>query len=316
MLKVFINGSAGTTGLRLQERMRERRDVTLITISDEHRKNPEAVRECISQSDVTFLCLPDDAAREAVALADGLSCRILDTSTAHRTLSNWTYGFPELSGNQRAEIAASARVAVPGCHASGFISLLHPLISAGLIPGSYPVTCLSLTGYSGAGKIGIEQYESERVNPLLNSPREYGLTQAHKHLPEMVKICSLDSAPVFMPVIGDFYAGMLVTVPIHTGLLQKQYKLTDFQDVLSSHYADSKLITVMDTCDEDMLAANALAGNDNLLIYVTGTDERVMLHALFDNLGKGASGAALQCFNIMTGADEATGLKIGTALKI
>ena len=316
MLKVFINGSAGTTGLRLQERMRERRDVTLIAISDENRKNPDAIRECMSQSDITFLCLPDDAAREAVALAEGLSCRILDTSTAHRTLDQWAYGFPELSGSQRTEISKSARVAVPGCHASGFISLLNPLVSAGFIPCSYPVTCLSLTGYSGAGKSGIEQYESERTNPLLNSPREYGLTQAHKHLPEMVKICALDSTPVFMPVIGDFYSGMLVTVPIHAELLHKQYKLDDIKNVLASHYADSKLITVIDTCDEDMLAANAMAGNDNLLIYVTGTDDRVMLHALFDNLGKGASGAALQCFNIMTGADETTGLCIGAALKI
>ena len=315
MHKVFINGSSGTTGLRLNERMKARDDVQLINISDKDRKDPAAVRDCMAESDITFLCLPDDAAKEAVALSDSLSCRILDTSTAHRTLDGWTYGFPELSTEQRDKISSSSRVAVPGCHASGFISLIQPLVSTGILPSDYPLTCLSLTGYSGAGKTGIAQYQAERTDPLLGSPREYALSQSHKHLPEIVKLCNLDTAPVFMPVIADFYSGMLVTVPIHTKLLSKPRRLSDFCKALAEQYKESKLITVEPTEPDGMLASNALSGKDDLIIYVTGNDERVMLHALFDNLGKGASGAALQCFNIMVGADEKTGLNLYSTSK-
>lgn len=310
MYRVFINGSAGTTGLRLRERLLNREDVELVEIAEADRKEPKAVRDCMAQSDLTFLCLPDAAAREAVSLAEGLSCRILDTSTAHRTNSDWDYGFPELSTAQREKISVSKRVAVPGCHATGFISLVAPLAESGLLPRDYPFTCLSLTGYSGAGKSGIAQYQDESRDPLLGTPRQYGLTQEHKHLPEMAGICGLDFKPVFMPVIGDFYAGMLVTVPVHTRLLKQRRSAEDFRAALETHYAGSRLVTVGSVEPDEMLAAGAMSGRDSLRLFVTGNGERVLLHAMFDNLGKGASGAALQCFNIMTGADECAGLNL------
>lgn len=310
MHNIFINGSSGTTGLRLKERLTGREDIRLISIDDENRKNPERVRECMERSDITFLCLPDDAAREAVELARGLDCRIIDTSTAHRTLDDWAYGFPELSGEQREKIIASARVAVPGCHATGFISLVYPLVEAGLLPPDYPLSCTSLTGYSGAGKSGIAQYEAVREDELLNSPRQYALAQEHKHLPEMKKLCSLSDEPVFLPVIGDFYSGMLVTIPIHTRLLPRRRRLTDFREALLAHYDGSDMVKVESGQPEGMLASNAMSGRDDLRIFVTGNDERILLHALFDNLGKGASGAAVQCLNLMTGARETAGLNI------
>lgn len=310
MHKVFINGSSGTTGLRLRERMSGRRDVELINIPEASRKDPAAVRACMARADITFLCLPDEAAREAVSLAEGFPCRILDTSTAHRTLAGWTYGFPELSKERREKIIGSSRVAVPGCHATGFISLVYPLVSAGVLPAGYPFTCLSITGYSGAGKSGIAEYRDTDRSPLLDSPREYALSQGHKHLPEMMKLCSLCEAPVFMPVISDFYSGMLVTVPVHARLLKERRRISDFRDALAAHYEGAKLVTVEKGAPEGMLASNALAGKDDLHIYVAGNDERVTLHALFDNLGKGASGAAVQCFNLMIGAEETAGLTL------
>ena len=265
MTKVFIDGSAGTTGLRIRERLADRRDIELITLSEERRKDLSARSDALNSADVAFLCLPDAAAKEAVSLIES-GVAVIDTSTAHRTAEGWTYGFPELTG-QREKIAASRRVANPGCHASGFIVLVEPLVRAGLLDPSAALTCFSLTGYSGGGKSMIADYESPDRPEALSSPRQYGLTQSHKHLPEMAKICGLSTAPVFCPIVADFYSGMEVTVPVFAG-------------------------DVRGTAD------------DIRAVYA----ERILLISRFDNLGKGASGAAIQNMNILLGLDETTGL--------
>ena len=306
MTKVFIDGSAGTTGLRIYERLGNRSDLELMILPDELRKDPGARADMIHAADVAFLCLPDAAAKEAVALAGDAKTAIIDTSTAHRTNPDWTYGFPELVGKD--VVAASKRIANPGCHASGFVALVAPLVKQGLLKADANLSCFSLTGYSGGGKNMIADYESPDRNPLLKGPRQYGLTQAHKHLPEMVKLCGLEHAPAFCPVVGDFYSGMEVTVPVFAADLKGG--MEDIKNLYKNYYA-SGLVKFAEEADPDgMLSAAAFSGRDDMTVSVYGNDDRIILVSRFDNLGKGASGAAIQNMNIILGIDEATGLNV------
>ena len=308
MKKVFIDGSAGTTGLRIWERLGSREDLTLVRLSEEKRKDPEARREAILSADVAFLCLPDDAAREAVALVGDCDTVIIDTSTAHRTDPSWTYGFPELAG-AREKIRASRRIANPGCHASGFIALVAPLVAAGLLPADTPLSAFSLTGYSGGGKKMIAEYEAEERDPLLDAPRAYGLTGKHKHLPEMTAVTGLSVAPVFTPIVAPYYAGMEVGVSLFASHLRGT--VSDLRDCLRTAYP-SGLVRYVDAPDEGgFLSAGALCGRDDMQVTVVGNDERILLVSRFDNLGKGASGAAIQNMNVNLGVPEDTGLVIG-----
>lgn len=310
MIKVFIVGSEGTSGLRLHARLKLRNDIELLEIDTELRKNPQEIKRLIEKADFVFLCLPDDAAREMVALAAGTSARIIDTSTAHRTAAGWAYGFPELSERHRNDIHSAKHVASPGCHASGFISLIYPLISLGIISADFPLSCTSLTGYSGGGKKMIADYENSERSAELDSPKLYAMGQNHKHIPEIVEQCGLNHAPIFMPILDDFYSGMLVTVPLHASMLNGKHTVSDIREVLKSYYAGSKLVKLMDE-DPTALFSNTLTGRDDMEIFVSGSDESIIISARFDNLGKGASGAAIQCFNIMCGVPEETGLELG-----
>ena len=312
MLKVFIDGKEGTTGLRIFERLEGRGDLSILTLPEESRKDPASRRECLFEADIAILCLPDAAARESVQLAEGSKVRILDTSTAHRVAPGWAYGFPELSAAHRQAVMEGNRVAVPGCHASGFIALVTPLVAAGLLPEDALVSCFSLTGYSGGGKKMIAQYEAQDRTGDLDSPRQYGLTQAHKHLPEMQRIPGLTNAPIFAPIVADFYSGMEVTVPLFRSQLRCAHPMDDVLACLKAHYAGSPIVTVLDDSSDwgGFIASNALSGLDGMRLMVQGNDERLQLVALFDNLGKGSSGAALQCLNLMTERDEALGLNL------
>jgi len=314
-LKVFIDGKEGTTGLRIFERLATRSDLTMLTLPEEKRKDPEARRACLHEADIAVLCLPDAAAKESVALAKGSKARILDTSTAHRVAPGWAYGFPELSAAHRDGVIHSQYVAVPGCHASGFIALTAPLTAAGLLPKDAFVSCFSLTGYSGGGKKMIAQYEDEGRTSDLDSPRQYGLTQAHKHLPEMQHVPCLETAPIFAPIVSDFYSGMEVTVPLFRHqLCCGEHPMEEVLSCLKKHYEGSPIVKVLG--EEEVaamggfVASNALSGHDGMQIMVLGNDERLQLVSLFDNLGKGSSGAALQCLNLMTGVEETTGLNL------
>ena len=305
MTKVFIDGSAGTTGLRIWERLSGREDLELIRLPDELRKDPNARKDALFSADIAFLCLPDAAAMEAVALAEGSNVKIIDTSTAHRTNDAWAYGFAELSPAHREAIRNSSRVANPGCHASGFIASVYPLVAKGVIPADFPLTAYSLTGYSGGGKSLIAEYEDPNRDPRHDSHRIYGTTLKHKHLPEMKKICGLANAPVFSPILGDFYEGMATTI------LLPGFDCRQVWDCLSAHYEGEKIVTVAPLGgDESVLYASHLAGKDSMRITVSGHESQTMVTALFDNLGKGASGAAIQNMNILLGVDEATGLDV------
>lgn len=312
--KVFIDGSEGTTGLRIFERFAERDDIELLKISSELRKDPEEIKKFINASDITFLCLPDAAAREAVAMVENENVRIIDTSTAHRTEAGWAYGYPELSPVHRENIKNGKRVAVPGCHATGFITLVYPLVAGGIMPSSYPVTSFSLTGYSGGGKKMIAAYESDNRNAELDSPREYALGQTHKHLKEMKKITGLDREPLFSPIVSDYYSGMVVSVPIYSDMLNDTQTPERIHKYFEEYYAREQFIKVMpfgkETDYGGFLGGNGCSGWDGMEIYVTGNQDRILLSARFDNLGKGASGAAIQCMNIMLGCDEAKGLNL------
>ena len=305
MTKVFIDGSAGTTGLRIRERLSGRPDLELITLSEEVRKDPAARQDALNRADVSFLCLPDAAAVEAVSLVTSPDAVIIDTSTAHRTAEGWTYGFPELKG-QREKIAAAKRIANPGCHASGFIALAAPLVEAGLLKKDARLSCFSLTGYSGGGKKMIAEYEADTRDPLLDAPRQYGLAQSHKHLPEMAKICGLSHAPVFCPIVAPYYAGMEVTVPLtpaETGASPDQIR-----EIYRAYYGNG-MVSFRDEADESgFLSAGAMAGRDTMEIAVFGNEERMLLVSRFDNLGKGASGAAIQNMNLVLGLEESAGL--------
>lgn len=312
--KVFIDGSEGTTGLRIHERLDNRDDIELLTIAPELRKDPAERSRLINSSDITFLCLPDSAAREAVALVTNPNVRIIDASTAHRTEAGWAYGFPELSSKRREAIRTGKRIANPGCHASGFISLVYPLIAGGILPADYPVASFSLTGYSGGGKKMIAQYEASDRDAELDAPREYGLSQQHKHLKEMRLITGLSRAPLFTPIVSDYYSGMVVNVPLYTDLLNTTQTPESLQTFFADYYANEPLVKVMPLGAESemsgFLSGNHLSGYDGMQIYITGNENRIQLSSVFDNLGKGASGAAIQCFNIMTGCDETKGLNL------
>ncbi len=310
--KIFIDGSEGTTGLRIYERFQNRDDIELLTISPELRKDPQERRRLINSSDFTFLCLPDAAAREAVAMIENDHVRIIDPSTAHRTEPGWAYGFPELSPAHRAAIETGGRVAVPGCHATGFISLVYPLVAHGVLPADYPVSSFSLTGYSGGGKKMIADYESDGRSCELDAPREYALSQQHKHLKEMKAICGLERAPLFSPIVADYYSGMLVSVPLYGELLHGVNTPEQLHELLCEHYAGQKFVRVMPFGAEGsgMLSGNRRSGWDGLEIFVSGNPERMILSASFDNLGKGASGAAIQCLNLMMGCEESRGLQL------
>lgn len=315
MAKIFIDGSEGTTGLRIHERFAGRDDIELLTISGELRKDKEERARLINQSDITFLCLPDEAARESVSLVENDQVRIIDTSTAHRTIEGWAYGFPELSGAHRKQIQEGKRVAVPGCHATGFISLVYPLVSSGLLAPDYPVSAFSLTGYSGGGKKMIAQYESKERSGDLDSPREYALSQQHKHLKEMKAVTGLSREPLFSPIVADYYSGMVVTLPIYMEYLKKVTSPEELCGFFEEFYAGEAFVKVMPFGAESaltgaMMAGNSCAGWDGLRIYISGNKDRVVLNAQFDNLGKGASGAAIQCLNIMLGCEESRGLNL------
>lgn len=308
--KVFIDGQEGTTGLKIFERFQQRSDIEVLTIDDEKRKDLRSRLEMIDQADITFLCLPDAASKEIMASAPA-DARVLDTSTAHRTNLEWVYGLPELNVGQRKRIENSNRVAVPGCHATGFITLVNPLMELGITKKDYPFTCHSLTGYSGGGKNMIAEYESAERKKELESPRQYGLTQKHKHLKEMTAITGIEFAPIFNPIVADYYSGMLVTIPVYTRLLNKKISPEELQKELTSYYEGQKMIRVMDFGKEPesgFLGANQLSGDNRLEIFTFGHEEQIVLAARFDNLGKGASGAAMQCMNIMLGLPEETGL--------
>ena len=313
-IKVFIDGSEGTTGLRINERFQKRDDIELLHISPELRKDPEERKRMINASDITFLCLPDEAARESVALTESEDVVIIDASTAHRTEAGWAYGFPELSDAHRSAIKTGKRVAVPGCYATGFISLVYPLTAGGILPKDYPVSCFAISGYSGAGKRTIAAYEGEDRPRELSAGREYALTQQHKHLKEMKKITGLDRTPLFSPIIDDYYSGMVVSVQMFADMLAKKETPESLLHYYAEYYKNQRFIKVSTADDETaasgFLAGNGLSGWDGLKIYVTGNEERLVVSSQFDNLGKGASGAAIQCMNIILGCDEAKGLDL------
>ena len=305
MKKIFIDGRAGTTGLRIYERI-NRDDLEMIILSDEERKNPERRKWALNNCDLAFLCLPDDASREAVSMIENDNVVVIDTSTAHRTNPDWAYGFPELSDEFYQKIKNSKRIAVPGCHASGFIALIYPLVKAGLIDKDIALSCFSLTGYSGGGKKMIAEYEAEGRDKLLDAPRVYGISQQHKHLKEMVAITGLDTAPIFCPIVAPFYSGMEVTVPLFKKDLNGSVE--QIKNVYKSTY-NTAFVSFCDNSDENgFLSSGALSGLDSMQISVLGNDERITLVARYDNLGKGASGAAIECMNIVLGLDKEKGL--------
>ena len=309
MKRVFIDGSAGTTGLRIRQRLAGRNDIRLVELDEALRKDPAAKRDMLNGGcDIAFLCLPDDAAREAVAMAEGSNVVILDTSTAHRTDPRFVYGFPELSPGRREAVAAARRIAVPGCHASGFIALVWPLVEVGLLSPWTRLTCHSLTGYSGGGKKMIAQYEDDEPDPLLAAPRQYGITQEHKHLAEMVHMTGLTSKPVFCPIVANFYSGMEVTVPLFAEDLKGS--AADVKAAYAAKYTGPIVSYREDAAEGGFYSACALEGLDRMEITVAGNDERLLLVARYDNLGKGASGAAVECLNLVLGADETTGLEL------
>ncbi len=306
MKKVFIDGSAGTTGLRIVSRLSQRRDLELITLPEALRKDTEARRDAMNRADVVILCLPDDAARQAVTLVENPDTAVIDTSTAHRTAPGWVYGFAELAG-RREKIRGSRRIANPGCHAIGFISLVAPLVQTGVLSAEAELSCFSLTGYSGGGKKMIAQYEADAPDALLAAPRQYGLSQTHKHLPEMQQLCGLKTPPIFCPIVAPYYAGMEVTVPLFRSAVGVG------PEALAALYRDyyrCGVVSYRDGADEaGFLSAAALSGTDGLQISVFG-DARMILTARFDNLGKGASGSAIQNLNLLLGAEETAGLRL------
>ena len=312
MKKIFIDGSQGTTGLKIYKRFENRNDIELLHIDEEKRKDPKERAKMINASDITFLCLPDTASIEAVSLVENADVVIIDTSTAHRTNPNWAYGFPELDKSFRNKIKSSKRIAVPGCYASGFNSIVYPLISEGIIKYDYPVTCYAMSGYTGAGKSGIAQYESNDRDIELDSPRQYALNQEHKHLKEMQAISGLKDKPFFAPHICPYPQGMIVSIPLFTDLMTKKYTPQELCEIFKKHYEGEQFVKVRDFgYTSGMLGANNFANRDDMEIEINGNNDRILITSRFDNLGKGASGAAIQCLNIVLGIDETTGLNIG-----
>ncbi len=310
MVKVFIDGREGTTGLRIIERLNKRSDIELMLIDEALRKDPAERKKYLNSCDIAFLCLPDKAAIEAVSMVENENVKIIDTSTAHRISPDWVYGFPELKSSIKDALPTAKRVAVPGCHASGFNALVSPLTEAGILSREMGVTCFSITGYSGGGKKMIAEYESDKPAEYL-SPRIYALGQEHKHLPEMAAVSGLKTLPIFTPIVDDYYSGMLVSVPFFASDIKGGIEAV--KKVYIDKYKNTKFIDVSDINTENagaMLGANNMSFKDSMQIFVTGNAERFCCHARFDNLGKGASGAAVQCMNIMLGIDETTGLDL------
>ena len=312
--KIFIDGKEGTTGLKIFERFENRNDLEIITIDEDKRKDPVEKAKLINASDFTFLCLPDAASIESVQLCTNPKTRIIDASTAHRTNPAWAYGFPELDKSFREKIITSNRVAVPGCYASGSNAILYPLVKSGILPKDYPVVIHAVSGYSGAGKKAIAQYEDPDRNPELDSPRLYALNQAHKHLPEIKVMSGLDYEPVFNPYVCDYFQGMTVSVGLHARLLAKKITAHNVWEMFANHYEGTNFVKVAGfmgegTLTEQFIPANTMANTNMMQVFVYGNDDRIMITTRFDNLGKGASGAAVQCLNIMMGIDETTGLK-------
>ncbi len=310
MIKVFIDGKAGTTGLKIYERLALRDDVQLLTLDEELRKDKNARKTMLNSCDVAFLCLPDDASREAVSMIDNKDVVVIDTSTAHRTLPDWTYGFCELDKDIENALKTSKRIAVPGCHASGFVALIYPLIKEGLISKDALLTVTSVTGYSGGGKKMIAQYEEEQKDVLLTAPRQYGITQTHKHLKEMVAITGLETAPIFSPIVADFFSGMVVSVPLFSQMLLDGSTIEDVKKVYKKYY-NTPIVQYKEGMDEDgFLSAAGLSTLDSMEVTVCGNEDRILLVARYDNLGKGASGAAIECMNIAMGVEKEKGLVI------
>lgn len=308
--KVYIDGQSGTTGLQIYDRIGQREDLELLRIPEELRHDPDERKKYLNSADIVFLCLPDEGAREAVSFIDNPNVRVIDASTAHRTNPDWTYGYPELSKAQREAIRTSKRVANPGCHATGFISTAAPLVAMGVLPKDYPMSCYSLTGYSGGGKKMIAEYEAEGRSELLDAPGIYGLNLQHKHLPEMQTVTGLAYPPVFMPVVDDYYKGMATTIMLQNRLLPGQPSAEEICAKLADYYRDEHFVSVVPFGENDSkLYANKLAGTNRLEIVVCGHEEQTTVTAVFDNLGKGASGAAVQNMNIMLGLPEETGLE-------
>jgi N-acetyl-gamma-glutamyl-phosphate reductase len=313
--KIFVDGQEGTTGLKIHERLSKRKDLEILNIEPEHRKDPEKRKILINEADIVFLCLPDDASRESVTLLNNDKTRIIDASTAHRTNDSWTYGLPELNKTQRKSIAASHRVSVPGCHATGIIMSLIPLINNGIMSPDYPVTCTSITGYSGGGKKMIGQYENSEIDNLkFKAPRIYGLNQNHKHLPEITKHSGLSGNPLFTPVVSNYFNGMITSVPIISRLLNKKIKPVDAEDIFSEYFKSEYFVKVNhcnsdEVLDNGFLTAVDCNNTNNIEIFIFGHDDKFQILTRFDNLGKGASGAALQNMNILLGLDEKTGFE-------
>lgn len=313
MKKIFIDGGYGTTGLRIHDRLKERADIQLLSLKEEEKKDKEKRKAIYAQADIVFLCLPDDASREAVSMAEGMDTIIIDTSTAHRTDERFVYGFPELSKERRAAIAASKRIASPGCHASGFIALVYPLIEKGILRKSAMLSFFSLTGYSGGGRKMIEQYEDKKRDASLTSPRQYALGQEHKHLKEMKALTGLEREPIFSPIVSSFYSGMQVCIPIFKKQLNFDFDVNDIKNAYKEKYKGPVVNYIDDIkaiCVDGFIPANLYQDKDNMGIFVSGNEERILLIAAYDNLGKGASGAAIECMNIAMGVDETTGLNI------
>ena len=308
--KVYIDGQSGTTGLQIYDRIGQREDLELLRIPEELRHDPDERKKYLNSADIVFLCLPDEGAKEAVSFIDNPNVRVIDASTAHRTNPDWTYGYPELSKAQREAIRTSKRVANPGCHATGFISTTAPLVAMGVLPKDYPMSCYSLTGYSGGGKKMLAEYEAEGRSELLDAPGIYGLNLQHKHLPEMQTVTGLAYPPVFMPVVDDYYKGMATTIMLQNRLLPGQPSAEEICAKLADYYRNEHFVSVVPFGENDSkLYANKLAGTNRLEIVVCGHEEQTTVTALFDNLGKGASGAAVQNMNIMLGLPEETGLE-------
>ena len=312
MTKVFIDGSQGTTGLKIESRLNSRDDIELMKIDKSMRKNIDAREQMINSADVAILCLPDAASREAVSLITSDHVKIIDTSTAHRTEPDWAYGFPELDKCFREKIKTSNRIAIPGCYASGFSAIVYPLVKKGIIAPDYPITCYAISGYTGAGKNGIAQYEFVDRNRELDAPRQYALSQEHKHLKEMTSIPNLTRVPFFAPHICDYRYGMVVSIPIFADMMEKKMTPAELQEFFTQHYEGEKLIKVRDLGHSgNMIGANNFAKRDDMEIEINGNNDRILITTRFDNLGKGASGAAMQCLNLALGLEETKGLKLG-----
>lgn len=307
MIHVFIDGQEGTTGLKIESLLASRSDISLLRIDSALRKDADAKRALLDMADVVILCLPDEAAREAVQIVTNPDVRIIDTSTAHRTVEGWAYGFAELSANHRQAISTARRITVPGCHATGFIAAVYPLVASGLLPKEAALTCHSITGYSGGGKRMIAAYEDAGCSPVYDSPRQYALGLSHKHLPEMMQKTGLTMPPIFNPIVCDFYAGMAVSVPLHLSQLTKPMTRAGLTDHLRSHYIGQRFVTVWDAPEDGFLPANLVTGTNELRLFVCGNDQMVTLVSVLDNLGKGAAGAAMQNMNIALGLAEQTG---------